>query len=110
MLLIMPLLHPQNPACIITRLATGARRVALRMGQPVLAVYFKDCIDFGTKAEDVSREIAADAASLGDEIEAACADGKITPKERARLRALAFEIEREAITGEIITGTAEGAK
>lgn len=110
MLLIMPILHPNHPACIITRLATGARAVALRMGQPILAIYFRDCFDYGSKAEECSREIAADAAALGDEIEAACADGKVTPAERRRLRALAAEIEREAITGNPIAGPAEGVK
>ena len=110
MLLIMPILNPHHPASIVVRVAGHGARIARRLGQDVLGVFFGDAIHFGAKAEEVSREIAADAAALGDEIAAAGADGVFTPAECARLRALAAEIEREAITGEPIAGPAEGRK
>ena len=97
----MPLLFPFHPAEIIARIAGHGRRIARRDNHPVLDVLFADEERQAARVAEACTEMAADAAELQSEVARASADGVFTAEESARLRELAGEIERTALSGEV---------
>ncbi len=102
----MPLLLPFHPARIIAHIAGHGQRIARRDNHPVLGVLFADEERHAHRLGEACTEMAADAAELQSEVVRAAADGIFTAEESARLRELAGEIERTALSGEVGGGAA----
>lgn len=98
----MSMLDHKHPAQLVLGAVMLGEEIATKGRQMTFAILCRDAMGWAAETRDVMREIAADAAALGDEIAAAAKDGVITARERSALMRAALEIETEAKTGKIL--------
>lgn len=94
-------LAKNHPMQLLLGAVIVGEEIATKGRQTTFAILCRDALEWATETRDLLKEIACDAAVLGENIQSVAKDGLITAEERELLVRGAREIEAEALTGKI---------